>query len=688
MIPSSETISTIFSDQKIFTIPVFQRTYEWDIDLWEGYWTTLMRKYESNDEDHLEFMGMVVIKDVSLDQNPKFWVIDGQQRLATTFLVLSALKSIYCDDINLSLKINSILFVHNPDGSCKFLPKFELSEKNFSEFSAILKNLPCFFISKIVRCHNFFYEKFEEKKFILDPQKLLDSIIYGLQFILLKLGISDNAGYIFETINLTGIHLEPIDTIRNNILGKFEDIDKMNSLYKTFWKDIEAEFNNIGDFPLFIRYFLLKDPDMLKNGFFKPDQLTQAIMDRLSIELKADSLYEDIEKFLAQMKLYARYYRIITNPAQLPTIDKELKKPLQKLKFLRGTQYMPFVLKCFGYYKDNKSIPIDILIEILKSIETYYVRRSVCGLNFINTEKIFFDLCSSISTQAALSILNTLQTEIVKELPSDGTFEKNFQKSDFYKTSDYNRFTQFILLSIEESKGGMSANFNPEEKFTIEHIMPQKLTNEWISHLGRFVKDSDYYVHTIGNLTLVTSQVNRFLFNNNCTFKFEVFGNTGFCLNNELARKTQWKISDIEERAEDFTKIALNLWPGVSGIEFRPLEKNTQLISLTVKGETFEINKIASLIELTIIGILKDKQWSVDILVEKDSNNELSLIESQFKLSQTIDCGEYGIIYCKKFSKLENSYKFCRRLIECIGWEPNRDWYGVARQKKIKFKFA
>lgn len=688
MIPSSETISTMFSDPNIYTIPVFQRTFEWDLELWDGYWTTLMRKYDYEDDGHLEFMGTVVIKEVRSDQNLKYWVIDGQQRLTTTFLALSALKSIYSDDLILTSKIDSILFLNNADGSCGVSPKLELSENNFSEFTAILKKHPYIPLSKITRCHKFFSDKFEEKKSLIDPNKLFYSIVLGLQFILVKLDKSDKAGYIFETINLTGIHLEPIDTIRNNILGKFDDIDKMNLLYKTFWRDIEAEFNNIWDFPAFLRYFLLKDPDMLKNGFFKPDQLTQAIMDRLSIELKADSQFEDIEQFLAQMKRYARYYKLITNPTILPPIDKELKIPLQRLRFLRGTQYMPYLLKCFGFYKDNKSIPVDILIEILRVIETFYVRRSVCGQNFGNAEKIFFDLCHSISIQSPLSILNTLQTEIFKELPSDGTFEKNFQKSDFYKTSDYNKFTQFVLLSIENKKGGMGVNYNLDEKFTIEHIMPQNLSKEWVSHLGRYVKDHEYYVHTIGNLTLVTSQVNRFLFNNNCTFKFEVLGNTGFCLNNELACKTQWKISDIEERAEEFTKIALEIWPGVSGIEFRPLEKNTQLMSLTIKGETFEINKIAPLIELTIIGILKDKQWSVDTLVDKDPKNELSLIESQFKSSQKIDCGDYGIIYCKKFLKLENAYKFCRRLNECIGWEPNKDWYGVAKLNKVKFRFA
>ena len=461
----------------------------------------------------------------------------------------------------------------------------------------------------------------------------------------------------------------------------------MNFLYKTFWRGIEAEFNHISDFPNFLRYFLLKEPDKLKNGFFKPDHLTQAISDRLSLELRADFQFDDIKDFLAEMKKYARYYKIIKNPNELPPIDKKLKIPFQRLRYLRGSQYMPFLMKVYGLYKEDKENKIETIIEIVKLIETYYVRRSVCAQNFGSTEKFFFELSSTTPSESNITLLNTLKKEILMELPSDGTFEKNFQRSDLYKSSEFNLLTQFILLSIEESKGGMGVHYNPDEKYTIKHIIPQNLTKEWEEHLGRFVNDHEYYVHTIGNLTLVTSQVNCTLYNNYCTFKFEELKKTGFCINNELSCKNQWKISDIEKRADEFSKIALKIWPGIKGVEFQPLEKNSQLLSLTIKGVPYDVTKIPSLIQLTIKGILSHKHWTLKNLVDKDVEKKLSLVQRE-KSDFIFDYPKFGIIYCKKIPKLENAYKFCRNLIESAGWEPNDDWYGIAKKNKTKYRFA
>ena len=186
MIPSSETISTIFSESRAYTIPVFQRTFEWDENLWEGFFTTLMRKYNSDNPAHLEFMGSVVIKEVNSDHNNKYWVIDGQQRLTTIFLALAALKTFMQDKNDKVNVINSILFLKSKDGNQSNLPKLELSETNYSDFSAILNCHNLLSNSKIKRCHAYFMEKFEKKQSQLCLNGVLDSILNGLQFIVIN----------------------------------------------------------------------------------------------------------------------------------------------------------------------------------------------------------------------------------------------------------------------------------------------------------------------------------------------------------------------------------------------------------------------------------------------------------------------------------------------------------------------
>ncbi|PWR71412.1 DUF262 domain-containing protein [Methanospirillum lacunae] len=700
MEPSSETFASIFSESVQYKIPVFQRRFEWKEEQWDDYFNTLFRKYYSNDLNYREFLGTVVVKKIVETPNPIYWIIDGQQRLTTTYLALSAIKSVFSDQNDIVNNINRLIFFQFDETKIN-LPKLELSDYDNPDFSSILTGYSKGSFNNVNKCYDYFLKKYKESYNFFDPKKITDSILNGLQFILIKLDFSDNVGYIFETLNLTGIRLEPIDIIRNTILGKFDDIHTINHLYKTFWKSIEDQFKNMADFPIFLRYFLLKDPDKLKSGIFRQEQLSHAIMDRLSIELKGDQQFDDIQSFLAEMKLYADYYNIIilSNPKRLQgTVDEKLIIVFQKLKYLLGTQYMHFVLKCMNRYKNLKTMKQETLIQILKIIETYYVRKNVCNISFKSTEQVFLDLCSSINNKNEEQIIQIVKENLSFDFPDDYTFEKNFSNNDFYKSNEFNNFTRFILLSIEERKGGIGVNFDPIGKLTLEHIMPQTLTKEWKNHLGRYWKDHDYYLHTIGNLTLLTKQMNSSFYNKNFLCKFDKVADTGLCINNNLAKMNHWKIKDIEERTNEFLKIALEIWPSFkttsnnSDVSFRPLEKYAKIYSLTIKGKNHEVKTMPDLIELTIKGIIFDKKWSNEYFVKKDKANELSTSEEQFKSYQLIDCDQYGKIYCKKCNSVEIAYKFCTRLLEYADWHPNEDWYGMAKFRNgdnfIDYKFA
>src|SRR2546425_8947184 len=92
---SEYPIKKIFSDDFVFTIPVYQRAYAWTTEESEELIQDLISAMEgkevSLDELSPYFLGSIVL--IKGDE-PNAQVIDGQQRLTTLTMLLAALRSL------------------------------------------------------------------------------------------------------------------------------------------------------------------------------------------------------------------------------------------------------------------------------------------------------------------------------------------------------------------------------------------------------------------------------------------------------------------------------------------------------------------------------------------------------------------------------------------------------------------
>jgi uncharacterized protein with ParB-like and HNH nuclease domain len=85
---------TLIQKSNQFTIPIYQRTYSWTEVECEQYWQDIIRA-GSRDDLRSHFGGSIV--DIAkthsnIAQSSPSLVIDGQQRLTTTMLLLKALS--------------------------------------------------------------------------------------------------------------------------------------------------------------------------------------------------------------------------------------------------------------------------------------------------------------------------------------------------------------------------------------------------------------------------------------------------------------------------------------------------------------------------------------------------------------------------------------------------------------------
>ncbi len=89
------TIRKVFSDDFVFTIPLYQRAYSWTTEQSEDLLQDLLRAMDSDEESIDEippyFLGSIVL---IKGEEPNSQIIDGQQRLTTLTMLLSVLRSL------------------------------------------------------------------------------------------------------------------------------------------------------------------------------------------------------------------------------------------------------------------------------------------------------------------------------------------------------------------------------------------------------------------------------------------------------------------------------------------------------------------------------------------------------------------------------------------------------------------
>ena len=100
---------------------------------------------------------------------------------------------------------------------------------------------------------------------------------------------------------------------------------------------------------------------------------------------------------------------------------------------------------------------------------------------------------------------------------------------------------------------------------TIEHVLPQTLTEDWIAELGPDAKDTHALLfNTLGNLTLTA--YNSELGNLKFADKKERLANTHIELNRWILDQKHWREKEIADRAELLLNKAKELWVGPGSV--------------------------------------------------------------------------------------------------------------------------
>ena len=557
-----------------FIIPVYQRNYDWKMENCKQLYDDLVKIVKQNRPSHF-FGSIVSVHDID-GMDEERLIIDGQQRLTTVSLLLLAMynllekKKVASDDSQLGEKIYEGYLIDKwrpEDTRIRLKPvKNDASayRKLFDEKSEHIVE------SNLTINYEYFYERIQKEEISIDE---LYSAICRLEIISISLNpIDDNPQLIFESLNSTGLALSEGDKIRNFILMGLKT-KQQEEFYEKYWNQIE--FNTHYDVSLFIRDYLSvkqKSIPSLNKVYFTFKNYVE------------DNDFE-VETLLKELLDYAKLYKVLLDGMSK---DGTLNGCIYRLNRLETTVTRPFFLEVLRLHNMD-ALSMKEVVEIFAITENFLFRRTICDLPTNSLNKIFLFLHREIMRYdgTAENYVEKMKYALLSKkekarFPDDEEFLARFETKPIYLMNSKNKIYLLERLENHGTKEDKDVYRHFDDgDYSIEHIMPQHLSQAWKESLGpEYEEIHETWLHRIANLTITAynSKYSNEIFAKKRDME-NGFQDSGLRMNQAIGQETDWGLPEIEKRNEELKKRALKIW-SIPETEYKPAEKQMDMCSL------------------------------------------------------------------------------------------------------------
>lgn len=570
----------LFSNPVRYEIPFFQRGYAWEQRQWkkllEDLNNEVIEAVENNNFDNEEhFFGPIVVLEKRSDHPvlKRFLVIDGQQRITTSYLLLAVIKKFLESKSHLSTnaqtyiaELNTLL-INKVSGADDYLKLKVFSTKGdrLPTYKAIFGQNPNSpYLADDQLLYNPTTNKIDEfEKYISKqiknydvPQlwQLYQAISKSLKIVWIPLDEEkDDAQAIFESLNDAGMPLSASELLCNYIFRPLTN-DSTNVHEKLHNEKWLAARKQVGEneFEEYLR-------DLFSIGEKKRVGKERRMYVHFKIKNKKLSEASATDT-LDRIFDYTNVYNEINKPIQYPSSSAEIKKLLIVIKNTNMNSIYPFLMALLKA-NEKETITEAETIELLRETYVLLVRRKVTKLQVTKYDTFFPSLLDKIINEPDKVRAFHSQVQTEQLWVPDQVFEDAFLTKEIYNSRELN-FSRLVLQEIDKHLHPFGELPDYSTIHSIEHILPQSLDNHWKTYLG---SDTLHFnlptiTNTLGNLSL-----NSVPANSSFGQKPFIQKQAEYTISSALARDVKeriepWNIQAIEQRGKDLAKIALKVW--------------------------------------------------------------------------------------------------------------------------------
>jgi len=527
-------------------------------------------------------------------------IIDGQQRLTTLQLLLDALhaelQAVQATAPSMRLEpliANAAPFCTKPEDRFKVWP----TNRDRPAFMAVMAAPPPVDHAavghkgeRMVEAHRFFSQQARQwlaeggAAEVENRANVIETVVRELlQMVVIDLAQDENAQEIFETLNDRGAPLTAADLIKNFVFQRLlESGADVQAAYEANWKEFETAFwereINVGRIRLSRSSIFLNHWLVARTG---TEVVTREVFARF--KTFSSETRVPMPALLEQVRRAAVLYReFITKAATLSGPVDRLGLFGYRTGVLESEVIKPLVL--FLFDPEQPSIPEDQVNKALNAIESWMVRRMLVRATTKAYNKLVAEIVAEVQKSDRGRAGDLVQDYLAKQdsdsgyWPDDDDLRKEVSRLLAYRRLGRGRL-RMILEAIEDHRRGWSngkAGLGGERvargTYAIEHVMPRSWQKNWPPAAGfRDDADRDQQVHTLGNLTLLTSRLNSKV--SNASWSGERGKRKGLeesdvlILNRDILKMAPeaWTDEMIRTRTAELANIIVEIWPAPAG---------------------------------------------------------------------------------------------------------------------------
>lgn len=542
-------------------IPLYQREYSWDIEQVSDLFYDI-----SDSEDHSgHFFGSILIY-CEDEKNSLAEIIDGQQKLATFFLLINSFKNKFEEikDSETVEKIKGLIYVRPKGFSMdekSTEPKLETGRRDNEVFQAILKggkvkdiaNMKIKSHKLLLKASQEFFEsriheiyKSEKKVGLV---KFLNKVVQS-EFIVMTAEKKYDRILLFKTLNVRGLELTQSDLVKNEICreSKGISVDEAVDIWDEIRDILDEAKANIDVFlfhyinslmdALELRKEIDEDRKIQSPSDYVPFVPEKYVFDVFESKLKAVDVTSQL---LNDLKKAAEYYKEFLDPS-------EENIHLVGLRVLNITKCYPLLLRA------KKVLTEKNFKNLCKAIEALSLKHSINRFDPKDLEKLYYKILNELKSDKELPSV----TQLIKEHPT--LKNENKFKEEFKNASPKNIVSKYILFRLTaQHQEGIKWR---SKDIHLEHIMPKKPRGEWSKLKQNDPDNYEEFVDRIGNLTLLQDKLNQGACNKDFKMKKkEYYSKSRLKINKDtLTKYNDWNYKTIGERQKEIYKLIKDIW--------------------------------------------------------------------------------------------------------------------------------
>ncbi|MCI4680246.1 DUF262 domain-containing HNH endonuclease family protein [Rhodoblastus acidophilus] len=544
--------------QRTLRVPLNQRPYAWTEEEVQTLVDDLYRAFDEGAT--IYFLGTIVL---TRGNNKQWEVADGQQRLATTSILIAAVRDFLIelgDDAGAAKYQSTFLLDYDPRKK-DFSPKFYLNYEDHDFFlSTILKppkerkvfagqhfnshdrlaaaaKLASNHVRKMVAAFPL-NEKasrlYDWIDFLREAAKIIIIMVPG------KVG---NAFKMFETLNARGMEASQLDILKNFLFDLAKD--RLAEVHPR-WIQMISTIEGLGEDGLllkFVRHFWIS-----QHGPTTERDLGSSVEAFVKSERQAAEI-------ITALSSNASDYVAILKPRDHPRwneLSRTAKGSLYTISHeLGGEQIRPLILAVARNFPAKEA---EKAFEIMVSWSVRFLIAGGGGGGVL--DKNYGSRAREI-TKGELTTAKQLKERMSEVVPNDEVFKRAFSSATVRKNNLARYYLKALELYVKDETRPQLLPNEDTSAVNLEHVLPVTPSEDWDIEPDI----ASAYYKRIGNMALLNSRQNVDLGNKSFVEKKPILKISPFILTSEIAKQRTWGPKQIEKRQAELAEFAVKVWP-------------------------------------------------------------------------------------------------------------------------------